>query len=146
MEEYEEWGQMVRCAYREHPDLDFAVIGGDLVNSPGELSQWEAFLEACDVFAKLPVATVAGNHEGVHSNYTYQKLFALPDDAEEDQSGEEFYSLDFGNVRMLMMDSSFLTEERRQSREKMPGRRKSSGWKRGSAAGPDRVRSRGLRR
>lgn len=115
MEEYEEWGQMVRRAYREHPDLDFAVIGGDLVNSPGELSQWEAFLEACDVFAKLPVVTVAGNHEGVHSNYTYQKLFALPDDAEEDQSGEEFYSLDFGNVRMLMMDSSFLTEERRQS-------------------------------
>lgn len=115
MEEYEEWEQMVRRAYREHPDLDFAVIGGDLVNSPGELPQWEAFLEACDVFAKLPVATVAGNHEGVHSNYTYQKLFALPDDAEEDQSGEEFYSLDFGNVRMLMMDSSFLTEERRQS-------------------------------
>lgn len=115
MEEYEEWGQMVRCAYQEHPDLDFAVIGGDLVNSPRELPQWEAFLEACDVFAKLPVATVAGNHEGVHSNYTYQKLFALPDDAEEDQSGEEFYSLDFGNVRMLMMDSSFLTEERRQS-------------------------------
>lgn len=115
MEEYEEWGQMVRHAYREHPDLDFAVIGGDLVNSPGELSQWEAFLEACDVFAKLPLATVAGNHEGVHSNYTYQKLFALPDDAEEDQSGEEFYSLDFGNVRMLMMDRSFLTEERQQS-------------------------------
>ena len=115
MEEYEEWGQMVRRAYREHPDLDFAVIGGDLVNSPGELSQWEAFLEACDVFAKLPLATVSGNHEGVHSNYTYQELFALPDDAEEDQSGEEFYSLDFGNVRMLMMDSSFLTEERRQS-------------------------------
>ena len=115
MEEYEEWGQMVRRAYQEHPDLDFAVIGGDLVNSPGELPQWEAFLEACDVFAKLPLATVAGNHEGVHSNYPYQKLFALPDDAEEDQSGEEFYSLDFGNVRMLMMDSSFLTEERRQS-------------------------------
>ena len=101
--------------YQEHPDLDFAVIGGDLVNSPGALAQWEAFLDACDVFAKLPLVTVAGNHEGVHSNYTYQKLFALPDDAEEDQSGEEFYSLDFGNVRMLMMDSSFLTEERRQS-------------------------------
>lgn len=115
MEEYEEWGQMVRRAYRKHPELDFAVIGGDLVNSPGELSQWETFLEACDVFAKLPVVTVAGNHEGVHSNHTYQKLFALPDDAEEDQSGEEFYSLDFGNVRMLMMDSSFLTKERRQS-------------------------------
>ena len=115
MEEYEEWGQMVRRAYREHPDLDFAVIGGDLVNSPGELPQWEAFLEACDVFAKLPLVTVAGNHEGVHSNYTYQKLFALPDDAPGGLSGEEFYAFDFGNVRMLMMDSSFLTEERRQS-------------------------------
>ena len=115
MEEYREWGEMVKEVYQAHPDLDFAVIGGDLVNSPGELAQWEAFLDECDVFAKLPLVTVAGNHEGVHSNYTYQKLFALPDDAEEDQSGEEFYSLDFGNVRMLMMDSSFLTEERRQS-------------------------------
>ena len=115
MEEYEEWGQMVRRAYREHPDLDFAVIGGDLVNSPGELPQWEAFLEACDVFAKLPLVTEAGNHAGVHSNYTYQKLFALPDDAPGGLSGEEFYAFDFGNVRMLMMDSSFLTEERRKS-------------------------------
>ena len=115
MEEYREWGEMVKKVYQAHPDLDFAVIGGDLVNSPGELAQWEAFLDACDVFAKLPLVTVAGNHEGVHSNYTYQKLFALPDDAEEDQSGEEFYSLDFGNVRMLMMDSSFLTEERKAS-------------------------------
>ena len=115
MEEYREWGEMVKEVYQAHPDLDFAVIGGDLVNSPGELAQWEAFLDECDVFAKLPLVTVAGNHEGVHSNYTYQKLFALPDDAEEDQSGEEFYSLDFGNVRMLMMDSSFLTEERKAS-------------------------------
>ena len=115
MEEYEEWGQMVRRAYREHPDLDFAVIGGDLVNSPGELAQWEAFLDECDVFAKLPLVTVAGNHEGVHSNYTYQKLFALPDDEPGGLSGEEFYAFDFGNVRFLMLDSSFLTEERKAS-------------------------------
>lgn len=115
MEEYEEWGQMVRRAYQEHPDLDFAVIGGDLVNSPGELAQWEAFLDACDVFAKLPLVTVAGNHEGVHSNYTYQKLFALPDDAPGGLSGEEFYAFDFGDIRFLMLDSSFLTEERKAS-------------------------------
>ena len=115
MEEYREWGEMVKEVYQAHPDLDFAVIGGDLVNSPGELAQWEAFLDACDVFAKLPLVTVAGNHEGVHSNYTYQKLFALPDDAPGGLSGEEFYAFDFGDVRMLMMDSSFLTEERRQS-------------------------------
>ena len=115
MEEYREWGEMVKEVYQAHPDLDFAVIGGDLVNSPGELAQWEAFLDACDVFAKLPLATVAGNHEGVHSNYTYQKLFALPDDAPGGLSGEEFYAFDFGDIRFLMMDSSFLTEERRQS-------------------------------
>lgn len=115
MEEYREWGEMVKEVYQAHPDLDFAVIGGDLVNSPGELAQWEAFLDACDVFAKLPLVTVAGNHEGVHSNYTYQKLFALPDDEPGGLSGEEFYAFDFGNVRMLMMDSSFLTEERKAS-------------------------------
>ena len=115
MAEYEEWGAMVEAAYRAHPDLDFAVIGGDLVNLPGDLNQWEAFLDACDVFAKLPVVTVAGNHEGVHSNYTYQKIFALPDDAPRRLSGEEFYAFDFGNMRFLMLDSSFLTEERKES-------------------------------
>lgn len=115
MEEYREWGEMVKEVYQAHPDLDFAVIGGDLVNSPGELAQWEAFLDACDVFAKLPLVTVAGNHEGVHSNYTYQKLFALPDDAPGGLSGEEFYAFDFGDVRFLMLDSSFLTEERKAS-------------------------------
>ncbi len=115
VDEYEEWGAMVEEAYRAHPDLDFAVIGGDLVNSPGELAQWEAFLNACDVFAGLPVMTVAGNHEGVQSNYTYQKIFALPDDAPRRLSGEEFYAFDFGNTRFLMLDSSFLTEERKTS-------------------------------
>lgn len=115
MTEYEEWGAMVAEAYRVHPDLDFAVIGGDLVNSPGELVQWEAFLDACDVFAKLPVMTVAGNHEGVKSNYTYQKIFVLPDDAPRRLSGEEFYAFDFGNLRFLMLDSSFLTEDRRET-------------------------------
>ena len=115
MAEYEEWGSMVKAAYRVNPDLDFAVIGGDLVNSPGELAQWEAFLDACDVFARLPVMTVAGNHEGVQSNYTYQKIFALPDDAPRRLSGEEFYAFDFGNLRLLMLDSSFLTEERKES-------------------------------
>lgn len=115
MEEYREWGEMVKEVYQAHPDLDFAVIGGDLVNSPGELAQWEAFLDACDVFAKLPLVTVAGNHEGVHSNYTYQKLFALPDDAPGGLSGEEFYAFDFGDIRFLMLDSSFLTEERKAS-------------------------------
>lgn len=115
MEEYREWGEMVKEVYQAHPELDFAVIGGDLVNSPGELAQWEAFLDACDVFAKLPLVTVAGNHEGVHSNYTYQKLFALPDDAPGGLSGEEFYAFDFGDIRFLMLDSSFLTEERKAS-------------------------------
>lgn len=31
-------GAMVRRAYQEHPDLDFAVIGGDLVQFAGRTS------------------------------------------------------------------------------------------------------------
>lgn len=120
-DEYEEWGEMTERILQENPDLDFAVIGGDMVNSPTEIDQWEAFLRSCRVFSRLPLMTVSGNHEGVRANKTYQMIFdplTGGPGARADETGEalegEFYSFDYGICRFVMMDSSFLTEERRE--------------------------------
>ena len=61
--------------WARHPDLDCAVIGGDMVNVPWRLEQWNGFLENCDVFSSLPLMTVPGTHEGVKGNITYRKIF-----------------------------------------------------------------------
>ena len=69
---------MTEKIYEENNDIDFAVIGGDMVNSPTDSYQWDMFLEHCGVFSRLPLMTVSGNHEGVSSNNTYKKIFAIP--------------------------------------------------------------------
>ena len=78
-EEYEQWGEMTAWIFNENPGLQFAVLGGDMVNIPGEYEQWNGFLRNCSVFSRFPLMTVSGNHEGVSSNRTYKKMFTVPD-------------------------------------------------------------------
>ena len=159
-EEYSDWEKMVERIYEENPDIDFAIIGGDMVNVPSDEEQWNSFLDSCTLFSRLPLMTVSGNHEGVASNKTYKRLFSIPrngpeevyggagalpettsgnldsqkqtsgnQDSREKASQEqvpdtqdsveaeldgEFYYFDYGKCRFIMMDSSFLTDERRQ--------------------------------
>ena len=50
-----------------------------MINIPASEDQWNGFLDSCDIFSSLPLMTVPGNHEGVHSNKTYSKIFSEPD-------------------------------------------------------------------
>ncbi|MFR4018660.1 MAG: metallophosphoesterase [Clostridia bacterium] len=114
-EEYEQWGEMTAWIFNENPGLQFAVLGGDMVNIPGEYEQWNGFLRNCSVFSRFPLMTVSGNHEGVSSNRTYKKMFAVPDNGplSEELRGD-FYYFDQGSCRFIMTDSSFLTDERKE--------------------------------
>jgi len=107
-EEYRDWGAMAANAVQQIPELDFAVLAGDMVNDPTDLKQWNAFLDQCGVFQQLPMVTVPGNHEGVRSNHTYHRLF--PDAGSSLFQGFGF--LDYGCCRLLLLDSSFLEEAR----------------------------------
>lgn len=113
MHEYEEWGKITRDIYERHPDLRCAMIGGDMVNVPGDVREWDGFLENCGTFSNLPLMTAAGNHEGVRSNRTYNKVFAMPENSPDIEGLEEdFYYFDYGSCRFIVTDSSFLTNER----------------------------------
>lgn len=112
--EYEDWEKMTGEIYERHPQIQFAVIGGDMVNMPKEEQQWNGFLSSCRLFGGLPLMTVSGNHEGVRSNNTYKKMFAVPDNGpEQEELTEDFYYFDYGSCRFIMTDSSFLTDERK---------------------------------
>ncbi len=115
VDEYTEWETMTDEIYSREPQIQFAVIGGDMVNMPREEEQWNGFMKSCGLFGRLPLMTVSGNHEGVRSNKTYRKMFAIPDNGPDiEDLKEDFYYFDFGSCRLIMTDSSFLTDERRQ--------------------------------
>lgn len=107
--DYEAWGKLTERMYEKAPYVDFAIIGGDMVNIPTRKDHWNGFLDNCTVFEELPVMTIPGNHEGVTSNNTYKKLFHNIGNGPD---GEAFYYFDRGNCRFIMLDSSFLTKAR----------------------------------
>lgn len=107
--DYDDWGKLTTAMYDRTPYIDFAVIGGDMVNLPTRKDHWNGFLDNCTVFEKLPVMTIPGNHEGVASNNTYKKIFHNIDNGLD---GEAFYYFDRGVCRFIMLDSSFLTRAR----------------------------------
>ncbi len=114
VEEYATWGSLINGAYTKFPNLDFALMGGDLVSLGQSAVDWQRFYNnASPVFSKLPVLAVPGNHE---SNATsgkpelFLKLFDLPTNGPTGFE-EEFYSYDYGNCHIVCLSSSIFLDE-----------------------------------
>ena len=106
--EYPEWGTMLESAYAANPDIAFGLLGGDMVNSGSDMSDWSYFLSyASNVFSKVPMMTTNGNHE---SNFTggkpqfYTAIMGLPKNGPNGFS-EEFYSFDYGTAHVTVLNS-----------------------------------------
>lgn len=122
--DYHAWGDLVWNMYKNNADLEFAIAGGDLVNVPTDEAHWKGFLDNCGLFSMIPLMTIPGNHEGVSSNNTYKKIFHHVGNG---PAGEAFYYFDYGHCRFIMLDSSFLTGDRKK-------RMGEAAWKRREAA------------
>ncbi|MDR2295934.1 MAG: metallophosphoesterase [Clostridiales Family XIII bacterium] len=112
--DYAAWEALARNALSRHPDVAFALQGGDIVESGIDAAQWEAFLAAADrALGDLPFFPTNGNHE---SNFLsgkpelYLELFELPRNG---PAGflEEFYSFDYGNTHVLVLNSWIFSGE-----------------------------------
>jgi hypothetical protein len=82
-------------------------MAGDLVNRGADRNDWDMFFaEAKGVFSHKPLIPALGNHEysrrGKDDRLLYQDLFALPDAS---PVGEKAYTLRYGNVLLIVLDS-----------------------------------------
>lgn len=108
--DYGPWGRLTYNMYAANTDLEFVLMGGDMVNIPTREDHWDGFLDNSGLFSMVPLMTIPGNHEGVVSNNTYKKLFHHINNGPE---GEAFYWFESENCRFIMLDSSFLTKARK---------------------------------
>lgn len=106
--EYALWGELALAAYAKAPDMAFGLFGGDTVESGISLTQFDLFMKnASPVFSRVPVVPTIGNHE---SNFIggkaelYLDVFALPENG-PDEFIEEFYSFDYGNCHITVLNS-----------------------------------------
>ncbi len=82
---------------------DLIIHTGDLAYDDGKLSQYESTVFAIygELFARIPFFPAAGNHDyNTASGAAFRSVFALPGD-----SGEKWYSYDWGSVHFVALDT-----------------------------------------
>lgn len=115
-EDYANWSRFVQKVYQQHPELRFAVLGGDGVNSGISQQQFDQLFAAAEpVFSQVPLFSTVGNHE---SNFPsgkpelYLERFAFPRNGPAGFS-EEFYSFDAGDCHVLVVNSWIFSGEQK---------------------------------
>lgn len=118
--DYARWGELIEGMYERSPELSFAVLGGDNVNSGISLEEFELFSKNAErVFSSVALFSAIGNHE---SNFLSGKAelfldyFAFPENGPEGFS-EEFYSFDVGNCHILVLNSWIFSGEQKLTEE-----------------------------
>lgn len=118
--DYKTWGKLAEDIRRRHPGISFALSGGDMVNSGGKMKEWELFLQSAEpVFSYIPLMPAIGNHETstkATKADAYLRLMALPENGPQGLE-EEFYSFDYANCHITVMNSCFFEEARRAAEQ-----------------------------
>jgi calcineurin-like phosphoesterase family protein/purple acid phosphatase-like protein len=109
----ERWGRLLETAARRHPDLDFVVLAGDLVDRGNERTNWDhLFLRAAPVFDRLPVMPCAGNHEYLDVGpRLYRAFFELPHNGPPGIAPKLVYSFEVGDACFAVLDSTLAVSD-----------------------------------
>ena len=108
------WGELLQKAHKNHPEVAFYSIAGDLVSTGLYRNEWdELFAYSGDVFTQKPLMPVPGNHDrqdGLGS-WMYYEMFSLPKNGPQAVAPESTYAFRYGNALFLMIDSTHPNED-----------------------------------
>ncbi len=104
----EGWGRLLKAAYRRHPDIDFVLLAGDLVDRGNERTNWDHFfLRAGGVFDRVPLMPCVGNHEYLDMGpRLYRAFFELPRNGPQGIDPDLVYQFECGDACVVVLDST----------------------------------------
>ena len=118
-----EWSRVIRKAYQTAPDASFAIHGGDLINDAHRDQEWAEWYKAGGfIHSQWTSIPVLGNHEFWPLNgkddsrkvsIQWKPQFTLPiEETLSEKLHETVYTVDYQNVRIIVLNSNFnLTEQ-----------------------------------
>lgn len=113
------WAKVLESAFAEYPDADFILNGGDLVDHGDNQKQWAwMFNTGSDYLMNTYMMPATGNHEGMGTNAT-DNFFVLPNVPEQDRTSGVYYSFDYNNVHIAVLNTEDLAEDESLSREQV---------------------------
>ena len=104
------WTKVLDSAFEEYPDADFIINSGDLVDHGDNQKQWAwMFDTASPYLMNTYMMPASGNHEGMGTNAT-ANFFALPNVPEQNTESGVYYSFDYNNVHIAVLNTNDLDE------------------------------------
>ena len=104
----DQWGPLLRGAFRAHPHVAFCILAGDLVNAGSARDEWESFFHnGRGVVDRRPLMPVIGNHDCRGGGPTlYLDQFELPRNGPFLVEAERVYTFEYSNALFLQLDSN----------------------------------------
>ena len=104
------WAKVLESAFNEYPDADFIINSGDLVDHGDNQKQWAwMFNTGSDYLMDTYMMPTSGNHEGMGTNATVN-FFALPNVPEQNTESGVYYSFDYNNIHIAVLNTNDLDE------------------------------------
>lgn len=104
------WAKVLESAFSEYPEADFIINGGDLVDHGDNQKQWAwMFNTGSDYLMNTYMMPASGNHEGMGTNAT-ANFFALPGVPDQNTESGVYYSFDYNNVHIAVLNTEDLDE------------------------------------
>lgn len=105
------WANVLENAFEKYPDTDFIINSGDLVDHGDNQKQWAwMFNTGADCLMDTYMMPASGNHEGMGTNATVN-YFVLPNVPQQDTSSGVYYSFDYNNVHIAVLNTNNLAAD-----------------------------------
>lgn len=110
------WGDVLKKAMADHPDTEFVVQGGDLVEDGYKENEWNMWFNAAKgVLMQTTVVPIVGNHEvtGPRKEEDFLAHFNHPQNGVNGLKGSNF-SFDYKNAHFIVLNSEKDFEEQKE--------------------------------
>lgn len=114
--EFQLWGDTVNKAVQEHPDAEFMVHAGDMVDKGFLEEQWNYwFSSAQEHLMNTTLVSAIGNHEvmGTKENGDFLAHFNQPGNGLDSLKGTNF-SFDYNHIHFVVLNSEYMLKEQQE--------------------------------
>lgn len=105
------WKNVLETAFNTHSDAAFIMNTGDLVDHGNNNKLWQYMFDCgSESLMSTYLMPVSGNHEGFGTNATANN-FVLPGMPQQDTTTGVYYSFDYNNVHIAVLNTEDLAED-----------------------------------
>lgn len=108
------WGEMLQRSTVQHPESEFYMVAGDLVNTGLHRDDWDKWFEySGKSFANKPVMAIPGNHDSQDGlgAALYRDLLVFPKNGPKGLEPGLTYAFNYKNALYLMIDAASFSND-----------------------------------